>query len=297
MQPSKDIDLRASVYCSFAYEEQLRDNIPSLVEVLYEECQIIMHERHDDVEHNSCELEMYLSPGYCDLEVIHEHLGAWHGAHESVQEWILGGVLASDDNPAARINVLANPTLGQPPPGSASGQWGSNKQPFWRPGANPTVDLVVTRAGKSGDEVLLIRRADKPGVAEAGKWALPGGFHDTDARKGEPWVPGRETASQAALRELAEETQLEAHELEEYMRHLGFYDRRGRDPRDNPGAWAVSNAFALHLDAAHAARSVAGSDDADQAEWVDIEELHGYELAFDHVKIAQRAGLIEAPER
>ena len=54
-----------------------------------------------------------------------------------------------------------------------------------RPGPNPTVDLVVVRAGTSEHEVLLIRRR-RDAKAEAGKWALPGGFHDTEAPRGEP---------------------------------------------------------------------------------------------------------------
>jgi 8-oxo-dGTP pyrophosphatase MutT (NUDIX family) len=79
-----------------------------------------------------------------------------------------------------------------------------------------TVELVVLRAGADGQlQVLLIQRRWDP---YAGCWVLPGGHVD----------PG-ETARQAGVRELAEETgiQLAADELVE----IGTFDEPDRDPR------------------------------------------------------------------
>lgn len=174
--------------------------------------------------------------------------------------------------------------------------WGGDKQPFWRPGKNPTVDNVITRHNpKTGHkEVLLIKRATeahgKP-VAEGGKWALPGGFHDSDSKLGEAWTPGKETSKQASLRELQEETGMAAHELAPQMRRVGVFKERGRDPRDNAEAWSHSTAFHLHLDRDQAAKhsEVHGTDDASDARWHRLDKLP--KMAFDHARIIRKAGV------
>lgn len=181
-------------------------------------------------------------------------------------------------------------TAGMRPPG----YWGSKApggQNYYRPGQNPTVDNVITRDGPNGPEVLLIRRADKEGVAERGKWALPGGFHDTEAKKGEPWKPGHETAQQAALRELKEETGLDIKTLEKQLKQVGVYEGGRRDPRDNAEAWSKSTAFKLHLTPEQGKKVVKGTDDADMARWVPTVELREMPMAFDHRKILLDAGI------
>lgn len=60
----------------------------------------------------------------------------------------------------------------------------------------PAVGIVCLRNGSGGVEVLLIRRGREPRL---GEWSLPGGRIE----------PG-ERAAEAALRELAEETGVEA---------------------------------------------------------------------------------------
>jgi ADP-ribose pyrophosphatase YjhB (NUDIX family) len=190
---------------------------------------------------------------------------------------------ATPAKPASSSPLAAAPSSPKDP-----SHWGSAKQPYWRPGKNPTVDNVITRDNpKTGQrEVLLIQRAEmshgKP-VAEGGKWALPGGFHDSDSKKGEEWKPGKETPAEAALRELKEETGLDAAELKDKMRHVGEYEGNSRDPRDNAEAWSSSNAFHLHLTPEMAQRAVAGTDDASDAKWIPLGQLPT--MAFDHAKI------------
>ena len=154
---------------------------------------------------------------------------------------------------------------------------------FYYMGPNPTVDLVVFR----NDEVLLIRRA-KSAAAEAGKWALPGGFHDTTAKKGEEWREDKETAQQAALRELKEETGLSIGQLKRKIKYVGTYEGGGRDPRDNDESWTRSTAFAVKI-TPDMGSDVRGLDDADRAEWINIKKAMSMKLAFDHSKILKDA--------
>lgn len=124
-----------------------------------------------------------------------------------------------------------------------------------------TVDVVAISA-RGVPTVLLVQRANEP---FAGTWALPGGFVDEG-----------EQARSAAPRELAEETGLQAPELE----LLGFYDTPGRDPR----GWSVSVAFLAHF---AGEPPVKGADDARDARWFSADALP--ELAFDHELIVRDA--------
>lgn len=130
-----------------------------------------------------------------------------------------------------------------------------------------TADTIVLGHHPAGWHVLLIRRAADHDT-EPGKWALPGGHVDTD-----------ETALDAAYRELVEETGLT---LGADLSMLGVYDTPGRDPRGRyvSVAWATTLATLP---------SVAGSDDADCAEWVPIGEALNRGLAFDHDRILRDA--------
>lgn len=210
--------------------------------------------------------------------------------------------------------------------------WGSPDQPLWRPGPNPTVDNVITRANpKTGEEeVLLIQRRE--GTVEGGKWAMPGGFHDSEWSDGAlkatgltreqvkdlpnvpkpypkgnlppagfAWTEGKETAEEAALRELEEETGLKAGSLKGSLKEVGVYEGGGagkyqekRDPRDNREAWTKSSAFKVHLtpEQAKAMDKPEGQDDASAAKWVPVKDLAGMPLAFDHGKILKDAGVM-----
>lgn len=126
-----------------------------------------------------------------------------------------------------------------------------------------TTDAVVY--DRSENRVLLIKRKNPP---FEGKWALPGGF-----------VEKYELPEQACKRELKEETGLELPE----GKMLGVFAEKGRDPR----GWMVSVAFLFPIEHTQAAR--AGSDSSEAA-WFSLSELP--DLAFDHGKILQEAGLI-----
>lgn len=121
---------------------------------------------------------------------------------------------------------------------------------------------VVLLAGHDGElHVLLIQRGHPP---FEGHFALPGGHVD----------PG-EYAEDAARRELAEETGIQAASLD----LVGVYDKPGRDPR---GAYSTT-AYVGLLD--HAAEPTAG-DDADVAGWFPLSTaLSVMDLAFDHDQI------------
>ena len=165
--------------------------------------------------------------------------------------------------------------------------WGSDEQPYWRPGPNPTVDLVLVYNNK----ILLIKRGS--GGSEANKWAIPGGFIETSAKKGEPFRMDNELPKQAALRELEEETGLDltsTSDIGSRMREVGVYEGDQRDPRDNEKAWSRSHVFALILTDKDGidVDSARGSDDASEAHWFEVNKLPS-QLAFDHEKIIQDA--------
>ncbi|WP_375585866.1 NUDIX domain-containing protein [Cyclobacterium xiamenense] len=117
----------------------------------------------------------------------------------------------------------------------------------------------------SENRLLLIKRKNPP---FEGKWALPGGF-----------VEEYELPDRACSRELKEETGLDLRE----GKMIGVFAEKGRDPR----GWTVSMAYLFTLTQPAEAR--AGSDSSEVA-WFSLTELP--ELAFDHEKILQQAGLI-----
>lgn len=122
-------------------------------------------------------------------------------------------------------------------------------------------------------KVLLIKRAmtnaeGKTNI-EAGRWAIPGGF-----------IQETETAYEAAVRELDEETNVS----EIKVKHFGVYDRPGRDPR----GWIISNAHyaIVKIDALE---NMVAKDDAMDVRLFTMEELKDEKLAFDHEEILHDA--------
>jgi ADP-ribose pyrophosphatase YjhB (NUDIX family) len=145
---------------------------------------------------------------------------------------------------------------------------------LWRPGPNDAADVVALRRGPRGvDQALVIARHTDSG-AEAGRFALPGGF-----------VNAGETAVQAAVRELAEETGLAVDPAA--LVEVGVVEGGGRDPRDTPERWVRSTVFGCRLPAGPST-IVRGGSDAARAFFVDVDRLPG-PLAFDHDALLARA--------
>jgi 8-oxo-dGTP diphosphatase len=154
------------------------------------------------------------------------------------------------------------------------------------PGPNPAADLVLLRPSGASHEVLLIRRA-LTASADPGKWALPGGFVDTNAVAGEPWAADVELPGHAALRELHEEAGLDLMALEASLVPIGTYEGGGRDPRDTADAWVRSHVFALRVVEATGRKAITAQDDAEAVDWHAIQALPP--LAFDHARILRDA--------
>ena len=132
------------------------------------------------------------------------------------------------------------------------------------PRAANSVDIILIRQNPSGDQVLLIRRANDP---YQGKYALPGGFVDI-----------KEDLESAAARELAEETGLEQIDL----RQIHTFSAPNRDPR----GLVITTAFGTILNDDHEFLLKHGSD-ASMAIWVNLSNLPP--LAFDHLLIIKTA--------
>lgn len=125
-----------------------------------------------------------------------------------------------------------------------------------------TADVVLlTREAEP--RILLIQRQSEP---FAGCWALPGGYVDED-----------ETAEQAAIRELHEETGV----IITHVEQVYTATTPGRDPR----GWTVSVCFLAEV-APEQTQAVAG-DDAAAVAWFPLSGLPS--LAFDHAELVAKA--------
>jgi 8-oxo-dGTP diphosphatase len=126
-----------------------------------------------------------------------------------------------------------------------------------------TVDLVVLTIRNDALQVLLVKRGEEP---FAGALALPGGFVRPD-----------EGLSQAAARELAEETSLTVSAA--HLEQLGSYGDPGRDPR-------MRVVTVAYLALAPEMPLPRAGTDAAEAHWVTVADvLGGGVLAFDHQRI------------
>lgn len=121
------------------------------------------------------------------------------------------------------------------------------------------VDCVVFGLADNHLEILLIQRQNDP-FAHA--WALPGGFMHMD-----------ETAEQAAMRELAEETGV----TQIYLEQLYTFTAVARDPRGRVVSVAY---YALAKPGDHRLHA---ASDAESVGWFPIDALPP--LAFDHREI------------
>lgn len=130
-----------------------------------------------------------------------------------------------------------------------------------RPALTVDIALFALRAGRL--ELLLIRRGAEP---YKGMHALPGGF-----------VGMGESLEAAALRELAEETNVR----EVYLEQLYTFGAPTRDPRGR----VVTVAYYALIDAS--AQRVRAASDASEAGWFAVDALPP--LAFDHAGIVRVA--------
>jgi ADP-ribose pyrophosphatase YjhB (NUDIX family) len=121
----------------------------------------------------------------------------------------------------------------------------------------PTVDLVV----RKGSKVLLEQRGRAP---FEGSHCLPGGH-----------VEYGETVEEAALRELKEETSIDA----KLVGILGVFS----DPKRDPRGQRITTVFVADW----AGGEPVGADDARSAEWFNESDLRNpaFQLAFDHALV------------
>jgi 8-oxo-dGTP diphosphatase len=129
-----------------------------------------------------------------------------------------------------------------------------------------TVDAIVFDVSGDSPKLLLIKRASEP---FKGKWAFPGGFVDMD-----------EELEDAVARELAEETGLTGIKLTQ----LYTFGRCGRDPRGRNITVAFIGITPSASPRGEKDAKIKGGDDADEAQWFDINKLP--EMAFDHRDVA-----------
>ena len=129
-----------------------------------------------------------------------------------------------------------------------------------------TVDVVILTMAQSELHVLLVCRGEAP---FEGMWAIPGGFKRPS-----------ETLDEAALRELREETGVEAGVLTQF----GAYGDPGRDPRMN----VVTVGY---LAVVRDVGAIVGGSDAAAAALVKVSDVVAgrLELAFDHRRIVEDA--------
>jgi 8-oxo-dGTP diphosphatase len=153
---------------------------------------------------------------------------------------------------------MTTETVGGPPEGY---------DPRAFPAFAVTVDIVILTMSAGALCVLLVRRGGPP---FEGSWAIPGGFKRPD-----------ETLDEAAARELAEETGVDAAAP---LAQFGAYGDPGRDPRMN----VVTVAY---LSVLRDVGVLAAGTDAAEAGLVPVADvLEGrVELAFDHLRIVRDA--------
>jgi 8-oxo-dGTP diphosphatase len=129
-----------------------------------------------------------------------------------------------------------------------------------------TVDVVILTMAQGDLHVLLVCRGEAP---FEGMWAIPGGFKRPS-----------ETLDEAALRELREETGVQAGVLTQF----GAYGDPGRDPRMN----VVTVGY---LAVVRDVGAIVGGSDAAAAALVKVSDVVAgrLELAFDHRRIVEDA--------
>jgi 8-oxo-dGTP diphosphatase len=137
-----------------------------------------------------------------------------------------------------------------------------------RPDLRLAADIVIMTLREGRPHVLLVERLNDP---FRGQWALPGGF-----------VEAGESADDAALRELQEETSIDGRHL--HLEQVHTYSAPDRDPRGR----VVTVAY---LAIAPNLPEPVGGADARRADWMPVDGLlnRSVPLAFDHIEIVSDA--------
>lgn len=142
---------------------------------------------------------------------------------------------------------------------------------YWHPSV--TADVVLIQRNKddfSNPKILLIRRKNEP---YKWKWALPGGFLDSND----------ETMESCAVRELCEETNIKVDE--ESLDLCCVLSHKDRDPRERVISTVYYSEFVDDIDIV----KPTAKDDALSVEWYPLFQLPINDLAFDHVKAIAEA--------
>lgn len=134
---------------------------------------------------------------------------------------------------------------------------------FERPSV--TVDLLIFNCERDRHEILLVERSNDP---FKGKLAFPGGFMDMG-----------ETAIQAAIRELKEETGIVLSEPDIYFND--YHDEVSRDPRGRTISFSFYTCF-------YSKPKLEAGDDAASANFYNVFDPVTFDLAFDHARILNR---------
>jgi 8-oxo-dGTP diphosphatase len=128
-----------------------------------------------------------------------------------------------------------------------------------------TVDAVIFAVSGDSIKILLIKRKNDP---FKGQWAIPGGFIGID-----------EELDDAIARELAEETGLVGVKLEQ----MHTFGKPGRDPRGRQITVVYMGVITEGFD------RIKAGDDAQEAQWFDIDSLPCDNMAFDHDAVTKFA--------
>lgn len=143
----------------------------------------------------------------------------------------------------------------------------------WASAPYPPVFVTVDALLRCRNQVLLVQRGHAPGK---GLWALPGGF-----------LEPHDTLWQSCLRELAEETQCSATEvqLRAALQQIMVCDHPDRSQRGR----TITHVHCFDLKDA-ALPTVQGGDDAALAQWWPVDTLASMEERFfeDHFQILDR---------
>ena len=129
-----------------------------------------------------------------------------------------------------------------------------------------TVDAVILLTNKK--DIVLIRRKNPP---FQGQFALPGGFVDVG-----------ETVENACIREVKEETNINV----KILNLIGVFSDPKRDPRGH----TITVAFLCQpLTENERPKAL---DDASALEIMPISKISTLELAFDHMEIIKKSGIL-----